>query len=256
MSTALLATESVTVRFGGLVANNEVDLEVEDGSISALIGPNGAGKTTLFNIISGALRPTSGVVRFAGDDISGASPSRRGRLGMARTFQNLSLVETLTARENVEVGIARFRRTGLIGAVLRLPSTRRQDRAVRQVAQGALAFVGLADQSDRPAGELPYGAQRRLELARALALMPRVLLLDEPSAGMGPADTAALADIVRRARDDLGVTVLLVEHDMSFVRSLADRTTVLDFGCVVAAGPTESVLADERVVQAYLGVGA
>ncbi|HEX5367370.1 MAG TPA: ABC transporter ATP-binding protein [Acidimicrobiales bacterium] len=256
MTGPLLAARSVTVRFGGLVANRDVDLEVPEGMISALIGPNGAGKTTLFNTISGTQRPTAGVVEFAGEEITSLPPSRRARLGIGRTFQNLSLVGSLSALDNVTVGLGRFRRTGLPGSILRVGSTRRQDRAILEVAAGALAFVGLADQAERPTEELPYGARRRLELARALALVPRLLLLDEPSAGMGPAESGALADVVRRARDDLGVTTLVVEHDMSFVRSLAERTSVLDFGSVVASGPTGEVLQDERVIAAYLGVAA
>jgi branched-chain amino acid transport system ATP-binding protein len=256
MTTPLLATRSVSVRFGGLVANHEVDLVVPEGSISALIGPNGAGKTTLFNTISGTQRPTSGVVELAGTDITETSAARRARLGIGRTFQNLSLVGSMSALDNVTIGLGRFRRTGLPSAVLRLPSTRRHDRAILDAAWGALAFVGLADHADRPANALPYGARRRLELARALALLPRLLLLDEPSAGMGPAESAALADVVRRARDELDVTTLVVEHDMAFVRSLAEHTSVLDFGSIVATGPTVEVLQDERVIAAYLGFAA
>ena len=252
----LLSLTGVTVTFGGLTAVRDVDLAVDVGEISALIGPNGAGKTTTFNVITGAQRPTAGRVRFADVDVTTAPAVRRARLGMARTFQNLALVGSLTAAENVAIGASRFRRTGLPGAVLRLPSTVTGDRRADEVARGALSFVGLGAVADRRADELSYGDRRRVELARALALRPRLLLLDEPSAGMAPAETAQLAGVIRRAAKELDIAVLLVEHDMSFVRALAGSTTVLDFGAVVASGPTEEVLRDERVVAAYLGTAA
>ena len=251
--TALLEVSDVTVRFGGLVANDGVELSVEAGEIAGLIGPNGAGKTTLFNVITGAQEPTSGRVWFDGDDVTGMGRLERARLGMARTFQNLSLVPALTVEDNATIGAGRFRRSGLLGSMLALPAARRQDARIRRVTDAALDFVGLADARSRRTSDLPYGDRRRLELARALALAPKLLLLDEPSAGMGPAETAELARTIRRARDELGVSVLVVEHDMSFVRTLAERTTVLEFGAVIAAGPTSAVLADERVATAYLG---
>jgi ABC-type branched-subunit amino acid transport system ATPase component len=252
----LLSVREVSVNFGGLAANQAVDLQLGAGTIGALIGPNGAGKTTLFNVITGAQAPTSGRVLLDGVDITRASPVRRARLGMARTFQNLSLVPALTALENVGVGVSRFRNTGLPGALLRLPSTRRTDRAVEEVARGALALAGLGGVADRPAATLSYGDRRRLELARALALAPRLVLLDEPSAGMGPAETAALAATIHRASAELGAAFLVVEHDMAFVRALASETTVLEFGAVIAAGATAEVLADPRVAAAYLGTAA
>jgi len=250
---ALLEVIGVTVKFGGLVANDQVDLTVREGELAALIGPNGAGKTTLFNVITGAQAPTSGRVRFAGVDISDLPPVERARAGMGRTFQNLSLVSSLSALDNATVGLGRFRRRGLLAAMLRLPGSVRQDERIRDIAATALDFVGLSTAAERTTGDLPYGDRRRLELARALALGPRLLLLDEPSAGMGPAETAELAATIRRARDRLGISLLVVEHDMSFVRSLAERTTVLDFGRVIAAGPTAEVLGDPRVAEAYLG---
>jgi len=253
---SLLTLTGVSVVFGGLTAVRDVDLAVEGTEIAAVIGPNGAGKTTTFNVITGAQRPTTGRVRFAGANITAAPAVRRARLGMARTFQNLALVGSLTAAENVAIGAGRFRRTGLPGAVLRLRSTVTGDHRADEVARGALAFVGLGAAADRPAAELSYGDRRRVELARALALRPRLLLLDEPSAGMDPVETAELAAVIRRAADELGIAVLLVEHDMTFVRALAARTTVLDFGAVVVSGPTEEVLRDERVVAAYLGTAA
>ena len=252
-SGSLLDVISVTVRFGGLVANDEVDLRVADGAIAGLIGPNGAGKTTLFNVITGAQAATSGRIEFGGEEITDLTSVGRARLGMARTFQNLSLVPSLSALDNVTVGLGRYRTAGLLAAVFGLPRSSRQDRRLREVAGEALDFVGLGASANRPTSDLPYGDRRRLELARALALGPRLLLLDEPSAGMGPAETAELAAVIRRARAELGVTVLVVEHDMSFVRTLAEHTTVLEFGRVIAQGETAAVLSEERVAEAYLG---
>ena len=249
----LLDVVEITVRFGGLVANDAVDLTVAEGSIAGLIGPNGAGKTTLFNVITGAQAPTSGRVTFAGEDITGYDSIARGRAGMARTFQNLSLVPSLSALDNVSVGLGRYRTAGLLSALFGLPRSARQDRRLRQVALEALEFVGLGHAAQRVPSDFPYGDRRRLELARALALGPRLLLLDEPSAGMGPAETADLAGVIRRARSELGVTVLVVEHDMSYVRTLAEHTTVLEFGRVIAKGETADVLSDQRVAEAYLG---
>ncbi|QYG94493.1 ABC transporter ATP-binding protein [Iamia sp. SCSIO 61187] len=251
----LLAVRDVTVRFGGLVANDGVSLAVAAGHVAALVGPNGAGKTTLFNVIAGTVRPTSGQVLLDGTDLTALGTRRRARLGLGRTFQNLSLVADLSALDNVAVGLGRFRCTGLPGALLQTRRARREDREIRELARAALGFVGLAGVAHRPAGELPYGDRRRVELARALALGPRLMLLDEPSAGMGAGETATLADIVRRACSELGVTVLLVEHDMSVVRSLAQETTVLDLGRVLTSGPTDAVLADPQVAAAYLGAG-
>jgi len=252
-SSPLLEVAGITMKFGGLVANDHVDLTVADGELAALIGPNGAGKTTLFNVITGAQTPTSGRVRFDGTDITDLSRTARARLGMARTFQNLSLVLSLSTLDNATVGVGRFRRRGLLSSMLRMPAAVRQDEQIHDVSSRALEFVGLSRSAHRTTGDLPYGDRRRLELARALALAPRLLLLDEPSAGMGPAETAELAATIRRARDELGLSVLVVEHDMSFVRSLAERTTVLDFGSVIASGPTAQVLDDPRVAEAYLG---
>ncbi len=252
-SKALLGVHSVTVRFGGLVANDQVDLDVMPGEITALIGPNGAGKTTLFNVITGAQAPTSGQVTFAGTDITHLDRAARARLGMARTFQNLSIVPSLSVLDNATVGLGRFRWAGLLSSMFSLPRAMHQDRLIREIAAGALEFVGMGGSLGRITGDLPYGDRRRLELARALALQPRILLLDEPSAGMGPTETADLAATIRRARDELGVTVLLVEHDMSFVRTLAEHCTVLEFGRVIASGITAQVMDDPRVAEAYLG---
>ena len=252
----ILRVEDVTVRFGGLVANDSVSLTVPAGGIAGLIGPNGAGKTTLFNVITGAQVPTSGRVVLSGEDITSASRQQRARAGMARTFQNLSLVTTLSVLDNVTLGFGRFRDSGILSAVVRRPRARRQDRRLRSLGMEALDFVGLADQAQRPTSDLPYGDRRRLEIARALACGPELLLLDEPSAGMSPAETDALATVILRAHEVFRVTVFLVEHDMSFVRRLTSECTVIEFGRVIAAGETATVLADPVVAEAYLGSGS
>lgn len=249
----LLSVRSVTVRFGGLVANDDVVLDVPRGEVSAVIGPNGAGKTTLFNVITGAQRPTSGHLHYDGQDITELSPRRRAGLGIARTFQNLALVPSLTVLENVSIGLGRFRRTGVLGALVRAPRTRAEDTMIDEVAWGALALTGLTADAHLRADQLSYGGRRRVEFARALAMRPRFLLLDEPSAGMAEDETAEFVDALRVAVDSLALTVLVVEHDMTFVRAIATHTAVLDFGHVLTAGPTGSVLADQRVAEAYLG---
>lgn len=253
---AHLEVRGVTVRFGGLVANDAVDIQVRRGSIAGLIGPNGAGKTTLFNVITGAQVPTAGSVLLDGEDITGLSRQDRSRRGMARTFQNLSLVPTLSVLDNVTLGFGRFRTAGLLSAVVRTPALRRQDRRIRELGAAALDFVGLGDALEVATSELSYGDRRRLEIARALACDPDLLLLDEPSAGMSPVETSALADVIGRAHAAFGLTVFLVEHDMSFVRALAGECTVIEFGQVIASGETSAVLADPRVAEAYLGTGA
>lgn len=250
----ILELAGVSVRFEGLTAADEVDIAVARGSMTALVGPNGAGKTTLFNVITGVQRPTSGRVLFAGSDITRLDTVRRARLGIARTFQNLLLVPSLSALENVTVGAGRFRRSGITRSMFAL--ARREDRELRRLARSALEFVGIAHVADEPAGSLSYGDRRRLEVARALASAPELLLLDEPAAGMTAAEGSALAEVLLAARRELGVTIFLVEHDMAFVRHLAETTIVIDFGSVIASGPTDDVLRRPEVVAAYLGVGA
>jgi ABC-type branched-subunit amino acid transport system ATPase component len=251
--TPLLEVREVTVRFGGLVANDAVDLVVPAGGVAGLIGPNGAGKTTLFNVITGAQAPTRGRVLLSGADVTTDSRAERARRGMARTFQNLSLVPSLSLLDNVTIGCGRFRTSGLLSSIVHTSGMRRQDRLIRDVALGALDFVGLSHDAHRVTGDLTYGDRRRLEIARALALQPRLLLLDEPSAGMGPQETAQLAEVIERSRRELGLSVLLVEHDMSFVRALAETCTVLEFGRVLLTGPTAEVLDHPAVAEAYLG---
>lgn len=254
--TAQLYLDGVSRSFDGFKAINELSLAVNKGELRAVIGPNGAGKTTLFNVITGAQPPTDGRVLLGGEDVTSLSRQERARRGMARTFQNLSLVTSLSVLDNVTLGFGRFRRAGLARALVRSPRLRAQDREMRELGAAALEFVGLGDAMGVATSELSYGDRRRLEIARALACDPDLLLLDEPSAGMSPVETAALADVIARAHERFGLTVFVVEHDMSFVRALADECTVIEFGQVIASGETAAVLADPRVAEAYLGTGA
>jgi ABC-type branched-subunit amino acid transport system ATPase component len=248
----LLEARALTRVFGGLVAVSEVDLAVRAGAIHALIGPNGAGKTTIFNLLSGVLAPTSGEVRFGGTRIDGRPSHQICRLGLARTFQNLQIFGNMTVLEHVMVGRHVKTTTGFLGAMLRVPSARAEIDAVRRDAAAWLRFIGLADRADDPAGSLPYGHQRRLELARALATEPRLLLLDEPAAGLLRREKDELGLLVNRVRDG-GVTVLLVEHDVDLVMAVADRVTVLNYGEKLFEGTPAEVQAHPEVIAAYLG---
>ena len=251
---ALLAVEGVTVRFGGVVANNDVAFTCREGSITALLGPNGAGKTTLFNVISGDQRPSAGRVWFDGHDITPEPRHVRAKRGIGRTFQNLSVIYELTVLENVRVGASRFSGYGVGAAVLGLPRVSRGDMATTDIARRAIAAVGLTELSNTPAASLPYGDLRRLELARALCLSPRMLLLDEPAAGLDTTESRDLVNAIKGIREHFSVTVLLVEHDLELVRSLAEDAFVLDFGTLIAGGPVGEVLTAPAVVQAYVGV--
>jgi branched-chain amino acid transport system ATP-binding protein len=257
----LLEARGLGVAFGGLRALDGVDLQVFEGEIAALIGPNGAGKTTLFNCLTGLCVPASGdlVLLPPGGGrrrLAGLAPHRIAALGVARTFQNIRLFPSMSALDNVLVGRHPRTRAGVLGAVLRGPGTRAEERESRELAHALLAQVGLGAVAGEPAASLPYGLQRRLEIARALATGPLLLLLDEPAAGMNPRETAELDELIRRLRDAGGVTVLLIEHDMRLVMGLAERIVVLDAGRVIAAGEPAAVRADPRVVAAYLGVPA
>jgi ABC-type branched-subunit amino acid transport system ATPase component len=243
----------VTVRFGGVVANNDVSLACRQGAITALIGPNGAGKSTLFDVITGARRPAAGQLFLDGEDITGTPVSYRARLGIARTFQNLSVAREMSVLDNVAIGAARFRRYGPLSALLGLPRVDRSDATIERWAHQALAVLGLEAVASVRAGDLPHGHLRRLELARGLVLGPRILLLDEPGAGMDHAETAQLAKALRAIRDRWGITILVVEHDLDLVRSIAEDVYVLDFGTVLAAGPLGEVMANEDVIAAYVG---
>jgi branched-chain amino acid transport system ATP-binding protein len=250
--TTLLQTSGLTRRYSGLVAVDHVDIAVAEGGVHAVIGPNGAGKTTLFNLLSGLVAPSAGTIAFAGADITRQPADRRARLGIARTFQNIRIFAAMTVLENVLTGAHVTLSASLPEIVLRLPRFRAQERAAVRRAGAALALVGLQARAGERADALSYGEQRRLEIARAMAAGPRLLLLDEPAAGMNPAETLALGHLVRRIRD-LGTTILLVEHDMGFVMDIADHVTVLNFGRRIFGGDPAHIRSEPVVVEAYLG---
>ena len=249
---ALLSIRGVTVRFGGLVANNAIDIDVPEGAIFAVIGPNGAGKTTLFNVVSGAFAPTEGQVEFDGETITGKPQAAIAGRGLIRTYQLVQLFQDLTVAENVQVGAHRVTRGGVFASLARPGWFRTQEAAVREEALRLLEFVGLGGRGDVVAAKLPYGQQRLLEVARAMAAKPRIILLDEPAAGLNTQETQALADVIRRI-NKTGVTVLLIEHDMSLVMQVAQRIAVLDFGLKIAEGTPDEVRRHPDVVAAYLG---
>jgi branched-chain amino acid transport system ATP-binding protein len=250
----VLVADRVSKRFGGLVAVSDVTLDIPARSIVSLIGPNGAGKTTLFNMLTGLVRPTSGRIVLGGRVITRARPDVITARGVARTFQNIRLFGGMTSVENVMIGRHARMRAGIFGAVLRPPWVGAEERAAREHARELLGYVGVrAAHFDRLAAQLPYGDQRRVEIARALATGPSLLLLDEPTAGMNPNESARLAAFIRRLRDDLDLAILLIEHDMKVVMDVSERVTVLDYGRKIAEGTPAVVRADTAVIEAYLG---
>jgi branched-chain amino acid transport system ATP-binding protein len=249
----ILTAQHVTKRFGGLTAVNDLTVEIPQQSIYSVIGPNGAGKTTFFNCITGFYEPEEGEINFDGNSIVGLPTDMITRRGISRTYQNIRLFANMTTIENVLVGMHPHLKSGLLGAIFRDPRTRREEEEALEEARRLLRFVGLRGKGDLLAKNLPYGDQRRLEIARALGSKPKLLLLDEPTAGMNPSETEGMTDFIQQLRDELGITILLIEHDMRVVMGISEKITVLDYGQKIAEGVPVEIQRNARVIEAYLG---
>lgn len=249
----LVSIENITLQFGGLKAVNDVSFTIEEGKIMGLVGPNGAGKTSMFNMITGFYKPSEGSIIFNGKNIVRKKPSKITELGMARTFQNIRLFPSLSVLENVMSGMHSKTNQGFIGAILRTRAQKKEEELIRDIAKSALEFVGVSGYSDRQAKNLPYGVQRKVEIARALASQPKLLLLDEPAAGLNKGEREDLIKLIHRIHREYNLTIFIIEHDIGLVSKLADRVTVLDYGKKIAEGTPQEVFQNKAVIEAYLG---
>ena len=252
---AILTANKMTKRFGGLVAVDKLDVEIQANSIHSIIGPNGAGKTTIFNCITGFYKAEEGYIVFDNHSLLGLLPDRVVHLGISRTYQNIRLFPNLTAKENILVGLHCHLKSGFLGIVLNLPKTQKEEKEAEEEAYRLLAFINMSGKGDFLAKNFPYGEQRRLEIARALAARPKLLLLDEPTAGMNPSETQEMMDFIQHLRDEVGITILLIEHQMRVVMGISETVTVLDYGSKIAEGTPEEIKENPKVREAYLGRG-